>query len=365
MLFLQHAAEGSADAPARMPVSDEVAVHLEIALLASDPDLCLAEIQRALSADRNLATWAIAAAENRLGRTINRADEAAEWLAERLAVELCGVIVGENDESPSAGISWRLPALVRVLAQQQIEHADFERRLEREKLDAMKELAYGASHEINNPLANIAARAQTLLSDDQDPERRQKLMAIHRQAMRAHEMISDLMLFARPPKLNRTTFEAATFVRKVVAGLNNLAQENAVSLEFQLSNRPDEIFADETQLGVALHALVKNAIEAVDEGGHVSVAVNRLELEHQPWVGIAVRDDGPGISAEVREHMFDPFFSGREAGRGLGFGLSKSWRVVTDHGGQLVVQSPAGRGVQISLLLPLAARAADSPLRAC
>ena len=66
---------------------------------------------------------------------------------------------------------------------------------------ALKELAYGASHEINNPLANIAARAQTLLEDEPDPERRRKLTAIHRQAMRAHEMIADLMLFARPPKL--------------------------------------------------------------------------------------------------------------------------------------------------------------------
>ena len=71
---------------------------------------------------------------------------------------------------------------------------DFEQRLEREKLEALKELAYGASHEINNPLANIAARAQTLLDDEIDPERRRKLLAIHRQALRAHEMIADLML---------------------------------------------------------------------------------------------------------------------------------------------------------------------------
>src|SRR5262245_21085375 len=79
--------------------------------------------------------------------------------------------------------------------------AEFEARLEREKLAGLMELAYGAGHEINNPLANIAARAQTLLEDERDPERRRKLQAIHRQAMRAHEMIADLMLFARPPKL--------------------------------------------------------------------------------------------------------------------------------------------------------------------
>ena len=111
------------------------------------------------------------------------------------------------------------------------QQADFERRLEREKLDAMKELAYGASHEINNPLANIAARAQTLLDDEQDPQRRQKLIAIHRQAMRAHEMISDLMLFARPPKLNLTSFSLPELIHKVVGGLSALAEERSVQLD--------------------------------------------------------------------------------------------------------------------------------------
>ncbi len=77
---------------------------------------------------------------------------------------------------------------------------DFERRLEEEKLAALVELAYGASHEINNPLANIATRAQVLLREEPHPERRRMLSAIHAQAMRAHEMIADLMLFARPPR---------------------------------------------------------------------------------------------------------------------------------------------------------------------
>src|SRR4029078_709927 len=103
--------------------------------------------------------------------------------------------------------------------------AEFDVQLERAKLDAMKELAYGASHEINNPLANIAARAQTLLDDEEDPGRRQKLVAIHRQAMRAHEMISDLMLFARPPKLNPTPFGVRDLVHKVFDSLLALAQE--------------------------------------------------------------------------------------------------------------------------------------------
>jgi signal transduction histidine kinase len=351
MLFLQHSAD---DPAARLPVSDAAGLYLERALLAPDSAMRLAEVAHALAADQNLANWAIAAAEMRSGRTVNRTDEAAEWLSENLVIELACSICGDNGDSSSSSVDWRLLALLKQLYACDQQQADFERRLEREKLEAMKELAYGASHEINNPLANVAARAQTLLDDEQDPQRRQKLIAIHRQAMRAHEMISDLMLFARPPKLNPTPFSLSELIHKVVGGLSTLAKENNVQLNCADNELSDEINADETQLGVALHALVKNALEAVDEGGSVSVEARCTDIAGEQWVEIMVCDDGPGISADVRRHMFDPFFSGREAGRGLGFGLSKCWRIVTDHGGQTVVRCPAGGGAEVSILLPCA-----------
>ena len=360
MLFLQPAAEGSAhDASARLPVDDVAGLHLECALLAGDHATRLAEVERALVADRNLTNWALSTAESRLGRTVNRVDQAAIWLAENLVSELGTWLRGDGAEPSSGGIDWRLPALLKRLFDCEQQLADFERRLEREKLDAMKELAYGASHEINNPLANIAARAQTLLDDEQDPQRRQKLIAIHRQAMRAHEMISDLMLFARPPKLSLTSVGVLELIRKVVGGLSALANERSVQLDCVGSEFSGEINGDETQLGVALHAVVKNALEAVDDGGRVSVAIRRSEIAGGPFVEIVVSDDGPGVSAEVRRHMFDPFYSGREAGRGLGFGLSKCWRIVTDHGGQVVVRCPAGGGAEVSILLPISINAAN------
>ena len=68
---------------------------------------------------------------------------------------------------------------------------------------------------------------------------------------------------------------------------------------------------------------------------------------------IEVRDDGPGIPAEVRPHIFNPFYSGREAGRGLGFGLSKSWRIITQHGGRIEVEQPEV-GARLVISLPLA-----------
>src|SRR3989304_5946803 len=108
--------------------------------------------------------------------------------------------------------------------------ADFQQRLEQEKLAALKELAYGAGHEINNPLANIAARAQTLLEDEPHPERRRKLTAIHRQGVRGHGRVAALMLFARPPALELAECDLRLVVRRVVAELGDLAAERQIEL---------------------------------------------------------------------------------------------------------------------------------------
>ena len=95
--------------------------------------------------------------------------------------------------------------------------ADFSAAVEAAKLQALYNFAYGLSHEINNPLANISARAQTLLIDETGPERRRKLATIVQQAFKAHEMIADLMLFARPPTLRPQPVDIAKLADTVVA----------------------------------------------------------------------------------------------------------------------------------------------------
>jgi signal transduction histidine kinase len=106
---------------------------------------------------------------------------------------------------------------------------------------------------------------------------------------------------------------------------------------------------------MALRAVCVNALEALGAGGHVDVSaeqVSDVPGEDGDWVRIQVSDTGPGISAEVRRHLFDPFFSGREAGRGLGLGLSKCWRVVDCHQGRIGVSSESEKGTTFTILLP-------------
>jgi C4-dicarboxylate-specific signal transduction histidine kinase len=357
MLYLLQAADPRGTEPLeRVPVAELTALSFERALLAPDHETRLRELATALALDPAVNAWALHAAQANLERSIDTTEEAVAWLAGCLESRLASALARNHEQATphTSEIENRLPLLAARLADCEGRLADFSKRLEHEKLQAMKELAYGAGHEINNPLANIAARAQTLLQDEADPERARKLAAIHRQAMRAHEMIADLMLFARPPKLNLTTCDARQIARQVTLELADIAAEQDTEMAFEAGDAPIEVEADATQLAVALQALVKNALEAVGEEGHVRVAVRQTETDKQSLAEISVRDDGPGVSDAVRQRMFDPFFSGREAGRGLGFGLSKCWRIVTDHGGQLVVGRPAAGGAEITIMLKLA-----------
>jgi signal transduction histidine kinase len=233
--------------------------------------------------------------------------------------------------------------------------AEFLARLERAKLDALKELAYGASHEINNPLANISARAQALLRDEADPERRRALEAIHQQALRAHEMISDLMLFARPPRLEPGRVDLASLVAEIVGELAPECGRRGVAIAGDVADDLPPLAADPVQLAVAVRALAVNAVEAIGRDGRVDLVAVRVDAaaDEPSRVRIDVRDDGPGVAPEVRPHIFDPFFSGREAGRGLGFGLSKAWRIVEEHGGRLTVEA-VDRGALFRIELPVA-----------
>jgi signal transduction histidine kinase len=244
---------------------------------------------------------------------------------------------------------------MRRLARLHQLETDFQRTLEHEKLESLRVLAYGASHEINNPLANISTRAQTLLREESDPERRRKLAVINSQAFRAHELIADMMLFARPPQLRRVPVDLVAMVDALLAEIATDAQSQGTTIARVTSNEPVWVSADEGHLAVAVKSLVTNSLEAIGAGGRIEISVRSIPSGSQPNDGsgaeIQVADTGPGISPEIRRHLFDPYFSGREAGRGIGLGLSKCWRIVTEHGGRIEVASEPHRGTTFTIRL--------------
>jgi hypothetical protein len=250
--------------------------------------------------------------------------------------------------APAAGLAAHLPALFARLARLEQLERKFLETLEAEKLAAMAEFAAGAGHEINNPLAIIGGRAQLFLQSETDPERRRELALMNAQVRRAHEMIADMRLFARPPQPEAETFDLAELVDALVAELGPQFSHRAITLARSGEPGPLEIEADPAQLQVALRAMCKNALEAIGHGGRIEIGLARRPRA----VEIRVTDDGPGIQPDQRRHLFDPFYSARQAGRGLGLGLSKCWRIVTNHNGRIEVDSQPGRRTTFTITLP-------------
>ncbi len=241
------------------------------------------------------------------------------------------------------------PSIVDQLARLAELEARFQPLLEAEKLAALGEFAAGAGHEINNPLTVISGRAQLLLREEKNPERQHALALISAQAMRVYEMIADMMLFARPPRPELKPVELVRLVDDLLAELLPRAarQQTAIARTGELG--PLDVQADSVQLCVALRALCQNAIEALNSGGHIEICIERRDRD----VEIHIRDDGPGIRPEERRHIFDPFYSARQAGRGLGLGLSKAWRIVTNHGGQIEALGEPSHGTTFRIVLPV------------
>ena len=227
---------------------------------------------------------------------------------------------------------------------------EFDSVVEAEKLEALAEFAAGAGHEINNPLTVISGRAQLLLRDETDPERRRTLALIRAQAVRVYEMIADMRLFARPPEPEPEPLDLVALIDCIARELGEeyVRQETTV---VRVGDLPAvTVEADPVQMNVVLRAICRNSAEALGRGG-------RIELElfaDRDEIAIAIRDTGPGITTQERRHIFDPFYSARQAGRGLGLGLSKAWRIVTSHGGRIDVESEPGHGATFTVRLPLA-----------
>ncbi len=252
-----------------------------------------------------------------------------------------------------------------------------EHQLRDAKLKSLAEFAAGAGHEINNPLGTILGRSQLLLKQEADPERRRWLAAIGGQALRIRDMISDTMVFARPPAPKPRQVEIEPLIHSVTDRFAEELANSGIQLRLNMvesresgvgsrepegsdqrsafSHQPDlrtssppplpslnpqpSLSLDLEQFQVVLIELLRNAIHAVGKGGRIGLRARNRTWQGRDWLELDLFNNGPVLTPAEREHAFDPFFSGRDAGRGLGFGLTKCWRIVTGHGGRIGVHS--------------------------
>jgi signal transduction histidine kinase len=219
-----------------------------------------------------------------------------------------------------------------------------QRLVQQEKLAVIGRLAAGVAHEINNPLAVILGYAR-LLRKKADGAVREDLQVIEDETLRAKLIVDGLLDLSRPVVVNPDPVDLRALADEVVSRLAGTQALDRVQASVTGQGR---VLGDPQKLRQVLVNLVKNAGEAAGPGGRVEIAVAGTPER----VRVSVRDSGPGLSEEVRAHLFEPFFSRKDGGTGLGLAVSKG--IVEAHRGTLEAESPPGGGARFTVGLPAA-----------
>ena len=232
-----------------------------------------------------------------------------------------------------------------------------------QKMEAVGQLAGGIAHDFNNLLTAINCNVELLLdATDPDDARRDDIVQIREAATRAATLTRQLLAFSRrqvlqprPLDLNSTVLSMERMLRRVLDG--------DVVLRTALEPSIGAVYADAGQMEQVLMNLVLNARDAMPHGGSIVVRTSDVvldaALQHRfgvlppgNYVMLAVRDTGTGMTDEVLEHLFEPFFTTKSQGKGTGLGLATVHGIVTQSGGQTVVESAPGRGTEFRVYLP-------------
>ncbi len=239
-----------------------------------------------------------------------------------------------------------------ILLRDQTRQKKLEEQLRRkEKLTAMGQLAAGVAHEIRNPLNAISMIVQRFQKEftptrDQD-EYLGLTRTVRSEIERIGLIVRQFLDLARPPKMNRTPVSVAELIRQSVEVVGAQAKAKHIRLE----TGPElltVINVDKNQFHQALLNLLQNAMDAVAEGGKISINTQETD-EH---ICFDITDDGPGIPPEQQKRIFDLYFTTKPAGAGLGLALVH--RIMTEHGGEVSAQSRPGQGTTFTLSIPTA-----------
>jgi two-component system sensor histidine kinase HydH len=219
---------------------------------------------------------------------------------------------------------------------------DIDEKLEREKALLLEKMAPVLAHEIRNPLGSIKGAAQVLRSEAESEEQRNLLDVITEEVNRLNRVVSQFLDYARPyaPDLKPQAINAV--IEKVVAVIeaNNLSSR--IDIELELHPHLPPVSVDQEQLHQVILNIAINAIEAMPDGGTLTIRTSRIRSDAGDAVGISIRDTGPGISREKLKQIFTPFFTTKE--RGVGLGLAVCRRIIRNHGGRIRVKSIPGQG---------------------
>ncbi len=281
-----------------------------------------------------------AAGEEAVGRT-RSAQKECEALSSAIALALTSAkarIGTERMAEELLDVNRRLQAALRELVKTR-------------SMSMIAEMAAGAAHELNNPLAVVSGRAQMALTACEDEEGARAFRIIKEQTQRATDIVDELMRFAKPDPPQPTEQPLVELLEPCCQHWRQQPDWGGDALSVTVADPTATIYADPAQVRRILDAIISNAVEAT-RGMTARVVVNSPSHVSDETVRIVVEDNGVGMTREVLENATDPFFSSRKAGRGRGLGLSLAYRLAEINNGQLRIESMPKVGTTVTIELP-------------
>lgn len=232
-----------------------------------------------------------------------------------------------------------------------------------QKMQAVGQLAGGIAHDFNNLLMAISANIEFAQNSSNKDDITEFLKEIGRATGRATELTSQLLAFGRRQPLNRQSLDVNELVHDVLKLLRRLLPEN-IQIVLSILPKLKSIVGDRSQLEQVIINLMLNARDALEDGGQIEISTDHKKFtkrfcEKNSWarqgeyVRLSVKDNGCGIGDKVKEHIFEPFFSTKEQGKGTGLGLAMVYGTVEAHAGLLHLESQLGAGATFHLYFPI------------
>jgi signal transduction histidine kinase len=213
-------------------------------------------------------------------------------------------------------------------------------------------------HEINNPITSIVTFNKLILSfiqaNDLGPDRRTEvaryLSLSVREALRCGEIVKNLLTFAREKVVEAKTINLKEIVSTIMLLVGHQLEIAGIECEIDLPTTDYTAWGDGAQVQQCIMNLIFNAIDAMPQGGQMRVAGGIDKQGEMVW--LAVADTGHGIEAEEVPHIFEPFYSTKSDGKGVGLGLSMVYGIIREHNGTVEVDSELGKGSTFRIKLP-------------
>ena len=251
-------------------------------------------------------------------------------------------------------LSVAMNSMMHQLSQRQ------EQLIKAHKLKAVGTLTAGVAHELNNPINNIMLTASMLqedYSEINDTERLDMINDLVEQAERSQKIIRNLLEFARENEIDTSLLQLNDILEESLQLVTNQLKLCRVKIERRFASNLEPVSGDKQQLIQVFLNLALNAIDALPDGGTLTIETNTIK--EGGYIKAAFTDSGIGIPDHVKPHIFDPFFTTKTQGKGTGLGLSVSLGIIRKHGGDIRVDSQMSKGTTFTVLLPTAQIPAD------